>query len=43
MALDPGQSDAWCALVELDEDFRARPRADDDCVWPECPGQDRQG
>jgi hypothetical protein len=39
MALDPGQTDAWRALVELDEDFRVRPHADDDCVWPERPGQ----
>jgi hypothetical protein len=39
MALDPGQTDAWRALVELDEDFRARPHADDDCAWPERPGQ----
>ena len=28
MALDPKRADAWRALVELDEDFRARPRAD---------------
>ena len=39
MALDPKQADAWRALVELDKDFRARPHADDDCVWPERPGQ----
>jgi hypothetical protein len=39
MALDPKQADAWRALVELDEDFRVRPHADDDCVWPERPGQ----
>jgi hypothetical protein len=38
-ALAPKQADAWRALVELDEDFRARPHADDDCVWPERPGQ----
>jgi hypothetical protein len=39
MALALKQTDAWRALVELDEDFRARPHADDDCVWPERPGQ----
>jgi Family of unknown function (DUF6508) len=39
MVLDPQQTDAWRALVELDEDFRARPHADHDCVWPERPGQ----
>jgi uncharacterized protein DUF6508 len=39
MALDPKQADAWRALVELDEDFLARPHAGDDCVWPERPGQ----
>jgi hypothetical protein len=39
MALDRKQADAWRALVELDEDFRRRPHADDDCVWPERPGQ----
>ena len=38
-ALALKQADAWRALVELDEDFRARPHADDDCVWPERPGQ----
>jgi hypothetical protein len=38
-ALTPKQTDAWRALVELDEDFRARPHADDDCVWSERPGQ----
>ena len=39
LALDPAQGDAWRALAELDEDFRARPHCDDDCVWPERPGQ----
>jgi hypothetical protein len=39
MALDCTQASAWRALVELDEDFRARPHAEDDCVWPERPGQ----
>jgi hypothetical protein len=39
VVLDPKQADAWRALVELDEDFRARPHAGDDCVWPERPGQ----
>jgi hypothetical protein len=39
MALDPMQAGAWRALVELDEDFRVRPRAGDDCVWPGRPGQ----
>jgi uncharacterized protein DUF6508 len=39
MALHSKQTDVWRALVELDEDFRARPHADDDCVWPERPGQ----
>jgi Family of unknown function (DUF6508) len=38
MALDLKQTDAWRALVALDEDFRVRPHADDDCVWPERPG-----
>ena len=37
-ALAPRQADAWRGLAELDEDFRARPHADDDCVWPERPG-----
>src|ERR1700761_3305463 len=37
--LDRTKADAWRALVELDEDFRARPHADDDCLWPERPGQ----
>lgn len=39
MALDLEQTDAWRALVVLDDDFRGRPHADDDCVWPERPGQ----
>ena len=39
MALDRKQTDAWRALAELDEDFRIRPHAEDDCVWPERPGQ----
>ena len=39
MALDLKQADAWRALAELDEDFRIRPHAEDDCVWPERPGQ----
>ena len=39
MALDPKQAGAWHALVELDEGFRARPHADNDCVWPERSGQ----
>ena len=38
-ALDLKQADSWRALMELGEDFRARPHADDDCVWPERPGQ----
>ena len=38
-ALDTTRTDAWRALAELDRDFRARPHADDDCVWPERPGQ----
>lgn len=37
--LDIRQTDAWRALVELAEEFRVRPHADDDCVWPERPGQ----
>jgi hypothetical protein len=39
MALDPERADAWRSLLELDQDFRARPHADDDCVWPERPWQ----
>lgn len=38
-ALDTERTDAWRAILELDEDFRARPHAQDDCVWPERPGQ----
>ncbi|NUP50338.1 MAG: hypothetical protein HOW97_23970 [Catenulispora sp.] len=34
-ALDVERSDAWRALMELDEDFRNRPHAPDDCVWQE--------
>jgi Family of unknown function (DUF6508) len=37
-ALDREQADAWRALAELDADFRVRPHAADDCVWPERPG-----
>jgi hypothetical protein len=37
--LAPTQAGAWRALAELDEGFRARPHADDDCVWPERPGR----
>jgi len=37
-ALDTERTDAWHALAELDEDFRVRPHADDDCVWlPQYP------
>ena len=37
-ALDSERSDAWHALLELDEEFRERPHADDDCVWaPQFP------
>jgi hypothetical protein len=32
-ALDTERFDAWRALLELDEVFRDRPHADDDCVW----------
>jgi hypothetical protein len=32
--LKSGSAAAWRELAELDEDFRARPHADDDCVWP---------
>ncbi|MBW8804107.1 MAG: hypothetical protein JF587_09670 [Catenulisporales bacterium] len=32
-ALNTERTDAWRAIVELDEDFRNRPHADDDCVW----------
>jgi len=35
LTLDTSQADAWRALAELAEDFRIRPHADDDCVWPE--------
>ena len=38
-ALDLKQADAWRALAELDADFLARPHADDDCLWPQRPGQ----
>jgi hypothetical protein len=33
--LDLRRVDAWRSLTELDEEFRARPHADDDCVWGE--------
>jgi hypothetical protein len=33
------QTGAWRELAKLDEDFRARPRADDDFVWPTQEGQ----
>lgn len=33
-ALDAERADSWRALLRLDEDFRRRPHADDDCVWP---------
>lgn len=33
-ALDTERTDAWRALMELDQDFQNRPHADDDCVWP---------
>lgn len=39
MALDLKAADAWRALIELDKAFRDRPHAEDDCVWPERPGQ----
>lgn len=32
-ALSAEDLDAWRALLDLDDDFRARPHADDDCVW----------
>ncbi len=32
-ALDTKQTEAWHALMELDQDFRHQPHADDDCVW----------
>lgn len=32
-SLDVERSDSWRALLRLDEDFRQRPQADDDCVW----------
>ena len=38
-ALDTKRTNAWRAILELDEDFRARPHAQDDCVWSERPGQ----
>ena len=33
VALDTEQTDSWRTLLKLDEDFRKRPHADDDCVW----------
>lgn len=36
--LDTDRTDSWRALLRLDEDFRQRPHADDDCVWlPQYP------
>jgi hypothetical protein len=32
-ALDTERSDSWRTLLSLDQDFRQRPNADDDCVW----------
>lgn len=32
-ALDTQRVDAWRSLLDLDEDFRERPHAEDDCVW----------
>jgi hypothetical protein len=37
-ALDAERTDSWHTLLRLDEDFRQRPHADDDCVWlPQYP------
>lgn len=38
-ALKSEPAAAWRELAELDEDFRARPHADDDCVWTAPDGQ----
>ena len=32
-ALNTDRTDAWHALAQLDQDFRERPHADDDCIW----------
>ncbi len=32
------KADAWQTLAEIDADFRVRPHAEDDCVWPDRPG-----
>lgn len=35
--LDTTQTEAWRALIELHQDFRDQPHADDDCVWSAVP------
>jgi hypothetical protein len=35
--LNTTQTEAWQALIELDQDFRDQPHADDDCVWSAVP------
>jgi hypothetical protein len=36
-ALNTTQAEAWYALMDLDQDFRDQPHADDDCVWSSVP------
>lgn len=33
VALNTDRTDAWRDLAQVDQDFRDRPHADDDCVW----------
>jgi Family of unknown function (DUF6508) len=35
--LDITRTEAWHALIELDQDFRDHPHLDDDCVWSAVP------